>query len=376
MVDGKTDTMVMDNFDSQAFLKDYWQQKPLVVRKAFQSPFWIEPNDLAGLACEEEAEARIILQEQGKWQVECGPFEEECFANLPETAWTLLVQAVDHWVPEVQQILEHFNFLPRWRLDDIMVSYAPVGGTVSQHYDFFDVFLIQGEGKRQWQVGEVCGSRSEFLPDTPVRILKEFNAMLDVTLEPGDMLYIPAKYSHLGVSLEDSLTYSVGFRAPSVRDVVDGIATQALETLREDDRYRDCDISLQANTGEVPERAIDQVQAMLIAAMSDKALVADWFCRYVTEKKYPEHDALPELAENWKEQLQAGQHVYKNPASRFVYYGEQLFVDGDSAEVPTGLAQLLANTSAVDPLFLADFVNSSAVENLINSGALLLGYEE
>ncbi|MBV1871260.1 MAG: cupin domain-containing protein, partial [Gammaproteobacteria bacterium] len=144
--------MKINNFDMDLFLADYWQKKPLVVRNAFSEPFWLDPDDLAGLSLEADAESRIISQEENVWKVEHGPFDESTYSRLPEKNWTLLVQAVDQWVPQLQQLMSGFNFLPSWRLDDVMVSYAPVGGTVSQHFDFFDVFLIQGEGSRKWQI--------------------------------------------------------------------------------------------------------------------------------------------------------------------------------------------------------------------------------
>ncbi|KZZ19454.1 hypothetical protein A3752_02010, partial [Oleiphilus sp. HI0081] len=279
---------MLHNFDVQDFLLNYWQKKPMLISKAFSDPYWLEPSELAGLACEEDVESRIIMQSDQKWQVECGPFEESRFPTLPKRDWTLLVQGLDQWSPEVAEILRSFDFLPSWRLDDIMASYAPVGGTVSQHYDFFDVFLIQGEGSRKWQVGQVCSADSELVPDTSVRILTEFEPKLEVTLEPGDILYIPAKHAHLGVSVENSMTYSVGFRAPSIRDIVDGVATAALEGLKEDERYQDSIEALKAARGNIPEAAITRLRKMLSEALTNETLLANWLGEYVTERKYPE----------------------------------------------------------------------------------------
>ncbi len=141
------------------FLSDYWQQKPLLVRNAL--PDWpnpVSPDELAGLALEEEVESRIVV-EQGvsPWELRHGPFDEGTFAQLPPTGWTLLVQALDLWVPEVQTLLQHFDFLPRWRLDDVMASFAVPGGSVGPHFDQYDVFLLQVAGQRRWQIGAHCG---------------------------------------------------------------------------------------------------------------------------------------------------------------------------------------------------------------------------
>jgi 50S ribosomal protein L16 3-hydroxylase len=372
--------MALNNFDVQDFLTNYWQKKPMVIRKAFDEPFWLEPGDLAGLACEEDIEARIIMQTEDQWPVECGPFEEQRFASLPEKNWTLLVQAVDQWIPEVRDILNDFDFLPSWRLDDLMVSYAPVGGTVSQHYDFFDVFLIQGEGSRKWQIGQVCGSHSELLPDTSVRILKEFDVKMEVVLEPGDILYIPAKHAHLGVSVEDSLTYSVGFRAPSIRDIVDGVATSALEGLLEDQRYQDSLASLQASKGKIPKEAISQLQKMITEALANESLVSSWLGEYVTERKYPDLELLSDGEPQWKEYLDQGAEIERNAASRFAYIGAEvgcsLFVDGVSYTCSKALASELADQNEICSKRVVTLLNNqqdeAVISDLFESGALLL----
>lgn len=372
--------MALNNFDVQDFLTNYWQQKPMVIRKAYDEPFWLEPGDLAGLACEEDIEARIIMQSDGQWPVECGPFEEQRFTSLPEKNWTLLVQAVDQWIPEVRDILNDFEFLPSWRLDDLMVSYAPVGGTVSQHYDFFDVFLIQGEGSRKWQIGQVCGSHSELLPDTSVRILKNFDVKMEVVLEPGDILYIPAKHAHLGVSVEDSLTYSVGFRAPSIRDIVDGIATSALEGLLEDQRYQDSLESLQAPKGEIPKEAVAQLQKMITEALANESLVSSWLGEYVTERKYPDLELLGDENCQWRESLNQGLGIEKNAASRFAYINAEatctLYVDGVSYACSEALAGELADQNEVNGKRIASLLSDKQDENVVSAlferGALIL----
>ncbi|MCG8609786.1 MAG: cupin domain-containing protein [Pseudomonadales bacterium] len=373
--------MVLQNFDVRKFLDEYWQQKPLVIRNAFSDPFWLEANDLAGLACEPDVESRLIMAQESEWTVKKGPFDDAEFSKLPETDWTLLVQAVDQWIPEVRDVLGAFRFLPQWRLDDIMVSYAPIGGTVSQHYDFFDVFLIQGEGTRRWQVGDVCGSHSPLVPNTPVRILEAFSPLMEVELSPGDMLYIPAKHSHFGVSIENSITYSVGFRAPGIREMVDGIATTALENLLEDDRYRDCAASLKAPTGAIPAAAIDQVRLALTQALLDDQTIADWFGRYVTERKYPDLELLASSPDAWQSRLENGACLERNAASRFAYVvtaernQAMLYVDGHAFAVTTVLAEALCDGVDIDSKAVLEQTGepgfADVVSQLIESGALL-----
>lgn len=373
--------MQLNNFDRDTFLSEYWQKKPLVIRSAFTNPYFIEANELAGLACEDVIESRIIQQKNQQWQVEQGPFAESVFTQLPEQDWSLLIQAVDHWVPEVADILEAFDFLPQWRLDDVMVSYAPKGGTVAPHYDFYDVFLIQGEGQRRWQVGQVCDSNSPLIPDTSVKILTEFEPLLDVVLEPGDILYVPAKHAHYGVSIESSLTYSVGFRAPSIRDMIDGVASKALESLTEDIRYQDTAQSLVASRGEIANDAVEQVQRLLQELINDKAMLADWLAEFVTEPKYTEvavyESELDSLAAVIEEKCQ----LYKHPAARFAYVdlGNQqanLYINGLSYNLPIEMAQLIAEQTEFDTLLLKKLLSEprakELLDNLFKQGVLFV----
>ena len=181
--------MKLNNFDTETFLRDYWQQKPLLIRNAFAD--WInplEPDELAGLACEPEVESRLIIGAQGSWAVEHGPLAEARFAVLGQEPSTLLVQAVDHHVPEVAALLAPFRFIPNWRIDDVMVSYATDGGGVGPHFDQYDVFLIQGHGQRRWRVGQLCDDTSALLPHDELRLLADFQATDEWLLEPGDSL--------------------------------------------------------------------------------------------------------------------------------------------------------------------------------------------
>jgi len=349
----------LNNFDAQHFLKNSWQQKPVVIKNAFAHTHWIEPDELAGLACEAQVESRIIQQKLGQWRVDHGPFEEIFFSTLADNNWTLLVQAVDQYVPAVKSVLEAFHFLPSWRIDDVMVSYAPVGGTVAPHFDYYDVFLIQGEGKRRWQVGQLCNEQSEYHPNLPVKMLTDFAPTMDVTLSPGDVLYVPAKHAHYGVSLENSLTYSIGFRAPSVRDIIDGIATEALSYLQDDQRYVDTKASLNASAGEIPPAAIEQITAMLAESLINNALITDWVGKHVTEPKYPE---LTSITLGSFTSSGAQKIIDKDPASRIAYHileGEKdmchLFVNGERYRCSVALAKYLCDSHTLDVSTLKAF---------------------
>ena len=192
---------MLGDLSADAFLQRYWQKKPLLIRNAlanYQSP--ISADELAGLALESEVESRLVETHGMDWSLKHGPFNEDDFLGLPEQDWTLLVQGVDLWVPEVQALLSKFAFLPPWRVDDVMVSFACPGGSVGPHFDQYDVFLLQVEGQRRWQIGGECSSNTPLRDDSPLRILKEFEAEEEWLLEPGDMLYLPPGVAHWGVA--------------------------------------------------------------------------------------------------------------------------------------------------------------------------------
>ncbi len=311
------------------FLAEYWQKKPLLIRNAF--PAWenpLDPNELAGLSCEEEVESRIVMEQEGDehWVLKRGPFDDDTFAQLPKTRWTLLVQAVDQWVEEVQDLLEPFRFIPDWRIDDVMVSYAPEGGSVGPHYDYYDVFLIQGMGQREWKVGPECGPDTPRREDTELRILADMPAEHSWVLNPGDMLYLPPRYAHWGVAQNDCMTYSVGFRSVSHAELLDHITMEATADMEEDQRYADPQLAPAANPGEITAEAITQLRQIIERYMLDDQRLLQWFGQYVTEAKYPDLDQSPEEeldAEQFLEQLEDFGGITRHPAGRLAFAEHQ-----------------------------------------------------
>ena len=212
----------MQSFNIDTFLSEYWQKKPVVL-KGFFTEFVdpIDENDLAGLAQESEIDSRVISRKNNKWQVETGPIAD--FEKACQGQWTLLVQGVDKYIADVQPLLSPFSFIPHWRLDDLMVSFATQGAGVGAHIDQYDVFLIQGKGARRWRVGEP-GDYAEVLPHPKLRQIEGFSPIIDEVLMPGDVLYVPPGWPHDGVTIEDSLTYSVGYRAPDNLQLAESLA--------------------------------------------------------------------------------------------------------------------------------------------------------
>ena len=276
----------------QDFLRDYWQKKPLFIKNAlvnWQAP--LDSNELAGLALEDSVESRLIIEQTCKnplnsqWQLEHGPLPEERFATLPPSHFTLLIQALDQICPEAHDLLQQFKFLPHWRVDDIMASIAPIGGSVGPHFDYYDVFLLQGTGSRRWQIGQSCSEQSPLLTDCPLKILTEFDTQAQYLAQPGDLLYIPANIAHWGIgATDDCTTYSIGFRAPSYSDILLDLSQDIASELSADIRYRDPE-NLPANLGgEITQQVVEQI-AERCRNYFTPARVGQWLGCHLTEEK-------------------------------------------------------------------------------------------
>lgn len=376
--------MQLAGFDIDSFLRDSWQQRPLLIRNAF--PSWhnpIEPDELAGLACETGVESRLITQSFDQWQLEHGPLPESRFNEIGKKPWTLLVQAVDHHVPEVAALLEPFRFIPNWRVDDVMVSYAVDGGGVGPHFDQYDVFLVQGLGRRRWQIGARCDQATELLPHDDLRLLAQFEATDEWILEPGDILYVPPGVAHNGIAVGDAcMTYSIGFRAPSRGELIAGWSEHLVDELVDDDRYADPNLAPQANPGEISAQALVHLRAMIAERVLDPAAFAQWFGRYTTAPKSPEIDWRPEQPVSLQEVqalIAADVPLLRNPASRFsfVRHGADaltLFVDGQSfaCEGPAAVVaeQICAQDSIEFGPALLEASAAGLLVGLLNQGSV------
>lgn len=369
---------MLGGLTASEFLRDYWQKKPLVIRQAFpdlESP--VSPDELAGLACEEAVESRIVIEnDDGKpWQLHNGPFTPERFSELPEHDWTLLVQGLDHWVPEIADLLEHFRFVPNWRLDDIMASFAPKGGSVGPHYDQYDVFLLQAHGRRRWTFGGHCDHTSPRVEGTPLRILSSWDGEETVTLNPGDMLYLPPGIGHHGVAENDCITLSVGFRAPTIDDILTGFTDFLCGQSDASDHLSDPELEVQDNPGTIQPAVIDKLDAVLQEKLRDRRQLSLWFGQYATAPKSmdivvpAEEPASPEELAG---AIRAGEQLRWNEGSRFAYYDFEdetaLFVDGEQYLLrgdARPMAALLCAGARVDSERLARFADDEALLGLL-----------
>ena len=342
--------MKLARFDPATFLSTHWQRSPLLICNPWDD--WecpIEPDELAGLACEPEVESRLIVQQcPENWALEQGPFDAERFANLGAKPWTLLVQAVDHHVPEVAALLSQFRLVPDWRIDDVMISFAATGGGVGPHFDQYDVFLIQGRGRRRWRIGQRCDDATPLRSHADLKLLARFDEQAVHDLGPGDIIYVPPGVAHDGIALDDDcMTLSIGFRAPSRAELITGWSDHVLDGLGEDDRYSDPMLPLQTHPGEITGEALERLQAMVLEKLADRAEFARWFGQFNSAPKYPDMDWSPEVPLTMAEVRETTKRgrVLRNFASRFVFVREDdglvLFVDGETYPC-TGLAARFA----------------------------------
>lgn len=370
------------HIDRDTFLSEYWQKKPLVIRQAL--PSFISPisaEELAGLSLEPEVESRLVIQHSAQdYQLKTGPFTEQDYAQLPENNWTLLVQGVDKLLPQVHQILQEFDFIPRWRIDDIMISYASEGGNVGPHYDHYDVFLLQGAGVRKWMLTQKNCHPDNYLPDVELRLMQEFEIEEEHLLYPGDLLYLPPKWGHHGVALDnDCITYSVGYRSYKAQELWDSLGDYASENQLFNRLYSDPNWQ-QAQGSEITQQACLEAKQLLQSLLNDEQMLQHWFGRFATQLDPIAHQALPEpLSEeesasldDFIQALAETSALVKDPVCRFAYQsvsqGAVLFINGyewTSEGVDNALIIQLANSDSLPAEDLhAWFKSDSAVELL------------
>jgi 50S ribosomal protein L16 3-hydroxylase len=377
----------------EVFLNEYWQKKPLLIRQAFpafECP--IDADELAGLACEEHVESRIVMEsDQGRpWQCHLGPFDESDFTKLPPTHWTLLIQGLNNWLPDISDLLNQFRFIPNWHLDDIMASYASDQGSVGPHYDFYDVFLLQAEGNRRWKIGDLCNADTPRLQGTDLRILKRFETLEEWVLEPGDMLYLPPQIAHYGVAEGECITFSIGFRTPTDTELLSSFADYLCEHPPLEKHMPAAHVPQPGNPGELSQASLNDARQALFALLNDETRLANWFGTYATQLKQDDNDALDEQFDYSEDELEEAlskeDFIRWNEGSRFVYYRHHdhisLFVDGTQYSLPLTAkdwAVAICASSVLETTSLLPFIELAPVREimtiLLNNQQLYLSDE-
>jgi len=363
------------------FKQQYWQQKPLLIRQAipnYQCP--IAAEELAGLALEEEVESRLI-QQTDNWSCRYGPFQEHDFTALPETHWTLLVQGCNRYLHAFAQLLQQFDFLPAWRLDDIMVSYAADQGSVGPHLDQYDVFLLQGQGQREWRIAEGDFSNAEHLPDLDLRILSRFEAQQRWLLQAGDMLYLPPGVAHYGIAQGPCITISVGFRAANASQMLNAFCDDLLaaqQSRLQQIFYRDNFNRLTAQNGDgLIDSAAQQyfreiLQPIVEAQLNNPA----WMALAVTQSGVPPQAAEPYVdAQSLLTRLKHGEILCRDQGSRFAYIKNDqsviLYANGETFEFDMPLeplVKLLSTRHFLKHEDLQPYYRQQGLLQLINLG--------
>lgn len=362
------------DLDWNDFLQRYWQKRPVIIKRAFKDfidP--LSPDELAGLAMETEVDSRLVSHDEGRWQVSHGPFES--FDHLGENNWSLLVQAVDHWHEPSAALMRQFRQLPDWRIDDLMISFSVPGGGVGPHVDQYDVFIIQGSGRRHWRVGDKK-TLKQHCPHPDLLQVDPFEAIIDEEMEPGDMLYIPPGFPHEGYSLENALNYSIGFRAPNGRELVSGFADYVLAQELGSVRYSDPDITLRPDPAEILPGEIDGLRNMMLGLVQQPERFNNWFGEFISQSRHELDLAAPEppyQAGEIYDLLHQGDKLQRLGGLRVVQIGGECYANGEQLVTEhKQAAAILASAYIIDAAQLGEALDDPSflalLTSLINNG--------
>jgi 50S ribosomal protein L16 3-hydroxylase len=320
---------LLGNLTPAQFLRDYWHKKPLVIRQAIPGFKPLLSRDaLFKLASDEDVESRLISHTNQKWNMSSGPFDR--LPSLKQKKWTLLVQGVNLHDDNADQLLRQFNFIPDARLDDLMISYATAQGGVGPHFDSYDVFLLQAHGQRRWQIG--AQEDLTMIEGMPLKILENFQPDQEFVLEPGDMLYLPPQYAHDGVALDECMTYSIGFRAPSYQELGESFLQFMADTIDLPGRYADPDLAVQKHPAEISKAMLTRVASELGKIRFTEEDIAIFLGEYLSEPKsnvHFDHPARSLSFESFTRQaIKRGLALSRK--TQMLHRGKFIFINGES----------------------------------------------
>ncbi|WP_392340623.1 JmjC domain-containing protein [Moritella marina] len=358
------------NLDLDDFMQNYWQKKPLLIKagfKDFVDP--ISPDEIAGLAMEEEITSRMVWREEDKWQAACGPFTE--FERMEQDGSAILVQAINHWHEPSAELANTFNFIPSWRFDDLMVSYSTDTGGVGPHIDRYCVFIIQGLGKRHWRVGAQDMNPQEFAANGALKHCEAFDAVIDTVLEPGDILYIPPYAPHEGYAVGEAINYSVGFRAQDQKELLNDFGDYLLQQNKEFVRYSDPKLQPRAEHGSIEASEVQGLTDIMTSLMADKSVMHDFLGRHYSESAHELDLVVPEggyIADYAIVVDEIGMESYLRKVNglKTLYFPEMpmsCFIDGERYDFDASIAasvQTLCNTTEQSAKQLEELMKDKA----------------
>jgi len=348
-------TPLLGGLSPRQFMKRHWQRKPLLVRGAVPGMQPIADRaELFALAARDEVESRLVEQQgDGRWSMRRGPFTRRALPPLARPRWTLLVQGVDLHVDAAHELLQRFRFVPEARLDDLMVSWASDGGGVGPHFDSYDVFLLQAQGRRRWRFGKQ--QDLTLREGVPLKILENFEPQEEYVLEPGDMLYLPPRYAHDGIAEGECQTYSIGFRAPRrgelARELLLRLSEDAAEAAGEA-MYRDASQCAVREAGAIPAELERFAQDALKAALKDPHALARALGEYLSEPK-------PNVWFDAGPVPRGSRPLQLDRRTRMLYDGRHLFINGESWRASGPDARLMRKLADERRLDTADLARAS-----------------
>lgn len=349
---------LLGGLSPQTFMRRHWQRKPLLIRQAI--PGFRPPLDRAALfalAAQPHVQSRLVIggdADTGGWQLQHGPFARRALPPLKQPHWSLLVQGVDLLVEPVHQLLNQFRFLPDAQLDDLMISYASPGGGVGPHFDSYDVFLLQAQGRRRWRIGRQKDLRLQ--EDVPLKILRHFEPEHSYDLEPGDMLYLPPRFAHDGVALGECMTWSIGFRAPAANDLAGEMLQRLAQDAPDEQRaelYRDPGQDATAHPAAIPPALSQFASQAVERALRDPLVMARNLGEHLTEPKpwvwFDANDGAP-----------LGGTVRLDRRTRMMYDRNHVFINGESYRAGGADARLMRALADTRLLGVHELARASA----------------
>ena len=363
-------------------MQQFWEHQSLNIRDGVDTELpSLTADELGWLATLEDVESRLVFTERHDgnivYRIEHGPFANEELQQLPDKDWTLLVQDVDKHLPDFRAYFGLTDFIPDWRIDDLMVSFAAPGGSVGPHQDNYDVFLCQGSGTRIWHLAERDSVRPA-LESAGLRLLEEYRDESPTVAEPGDVLYLPPRVPHWGIAQNACMTYSIGMRAPTRGEILNHMADAAKPHAPSDNDayFRDPDLTLgEAEPGKISQRSVERTRLLLGDATHwSENEIAIALGMTVTELKPwltpPTLSAVEATEILASQQRQTGFQVHG--MARIAYYESpgacQIFVNGFSRPVSDAQIALIGYICAQRDLMsehLQHAVKSDANEELL-----------
>ncbi|MBT3983320.1 MAG: cupin domain-containing protein [Bacteriovoracaceae bacterium] len=373
---------VLGGMTPEIFLKEYWQKKPLFVKGAFSNTMGLAtPENLMDMGQDENFFTRMVWSEGGTkpWEAKAGPFTDDQFTRNEKDKWTLIVHSLELYFKEFREIRDMMKFVPTWQFDDIMATYSVKGASVGAHIDNYNVFIFQGKGKRLWQINE--NPDEAYVEGLDIKLLSNFEIGAEYELEEGDLLYLPPGVAHHGITLEESISYSIGFRSFDYPDLAGAFFTDFLTTYDSSKCLKFKSPDLPKNIHEYTDESVEDIINFFKNEILTKEVMTDWFGRYITSTNHEvsSDEELP--ASEIYQNLESGVPLFRDVHLRFNFHREgdanvRLFANGHDYKLSNSeydVVEKMLNTPGYEAIKITAPLPSSVKEtivSLVNQGVL------